>query len=92
MRDVLLGADPPVSLTRRAKSNLADWREHEAPAIVHPGGTLVTRVGDDVRGGPGRVTVRTRRWSPRCRRSLIPSSGQRISPYAAGGPDFLGLA
>ena len=49
MRDVLLGADPPVSLTRRAKACLTGWREQEAPDIVHPGGTLVTRVGDDVR-------------------------------------------
>ncbi|MEV4115532.1 DEAD/DEAH box helicase, partial [Nonomuraea sp. NPDC049695] len=48
MRDVLLGADPPVSLTRRAQACLADWRE-EAPTIVHPGGTLITRTGTDVR-------------------------------------------
>lgn len=49
MREVLLGADPPVSLTRRAQGKLAEWREEEAPGIVHPGGTLVTRVSDDVR-------------------------------------------
>ncbi|MEN3533617.1 DEAD/DEAH box helicase [Microbispora sp. ZYX-F-249] len=49
MRDVLLGDDPPVSLTRRAQGCLAEWREDEAPSIVHPGGTLVTRAGDDVR-------------------------------------------
>ncbi|MBG0825729.1 DEAD/DEAH box helicase [Planomonospora sp. ID91781] len=49
MREVLLGADPPVSLTRRAQACLAGWREEEAPGIVHPGGTLVTRAGDDVR-------------------------------------------
>ncbi|MFI6796162.1 DEAD/DEAH box helicase [Streptosporangium canum] len=49
MREVLLGADPLVSLTRRAQAKLAEWREEEAPGIVHPGGTLVTRVGDDVR-------------------------------------------
>lgn len=48
MRDVLLGADPPVSLTRRAQACLADWRE-EAPALVNPGGTLVIRSGADVR-------------------------------------------
>ncbi|MBB5784568.1 hypothetical protein [Nonomuraea jabiensis] len=48
MREVLLGADPPVSLTRRAQACLADWRE-EAPAVVHPGGTLITRDGADVR-------------------------------------------
>lgn len=49
MREVLLGADPPVSLTRRAQTCLAEWREEEAPGVVHPGGTLITRVGDDVR-------------------------------------------
>ncbi|WP_449064931.1 DEAD/DEAH box helicase [Planomonospora algeriensis] len=49
MREVLLGADPPVSLTRRAQACLVGWREEEAPGIVHPGGTLVTRAGDDVR-------------------------------------------
>ncbi|WP_218825581.1 hypothetical protein [Streptosporangium subroseum] len=38
MREVLLGADPPVSLTRRAQASLAEWREDEAPGIVHPGG------------------------------------------------------
>ncbi|GAA1011408.1 ATP-dependent helicase [Acrocarpospora pleiomorpha] len=49
MRDVLLGADPPVSLTRRAHARLGEWREEDAPGIVHPGGTLITRVGEDVR-------------------------------------------
>ncbi|GLW09627.1 ATP-dependent helicase [Microtetraspora sp. NBRC 13810] len=49
MREVLLGADPPVTLTRRAKACLAEWREQEAPVTVHPGGTLITRAGDDVR-------------------------------------------
>ncbi|GAA5056249.1 ATP-dependent Lhr-like helicase [Thermocatellispora tengchongensis] len=49
MREVLLGADPPVALTRRARRCLAEWREQEAPATVHPGATLITRTGDDVR-------------------------------------------
>ncbi|MFI6287477.1 DEAD/DEAH box helicase [Streptomyces sp. NPDC051018] len=49
MREVLLGADPPVSLTRRARACLTEWREDEAPGTAHPGGTLVTRVGGDVR-------------------------------------------
>ncbi|GAA4517910.1 DEAD/DEAH box helicase [Nonomuraea ferruginea] len=49
MREVLLGADPPVSLTRRAQARLAEWRQEEAPGLVHPGGTLITRAGDDVR-------------------------------------------
>ncbi|MFE3449923.1 DEAD/DEAH box helicase [Nonomuraea sp. NPDC059194] len=49
MREVLLGSDPPVALTRRAQACLVDWREEEAPGVVHPGGTLITRTGDEVR-------------------------------------------
>ncbi|MFI9309529.1 DEAD/DEAH box helicase [Streptomyces triculaminicus] len=49
MREVLLGEDPPVSLTRRAVACLAEWRQDDAPHVVHPGGTLVTRTGSDVR-------------------------------------------
>lgn len=49
MREVLLGTDPPVSLTRRAEACLAEQRETDAPGTVHPGGTLITRVGSDVR-------------------------------------------
>ncbi|WP_433533777.1 DEAD/DEAH box helicase [Micromonospora sp. CA-249363] len=46
MRDVLLGAEPPVALTGRAKTRLADLRD-SATSIVHPGGTVVARDGDD---------------------------------------------
>ncbi|MGC0373518.1 hypothetical protein RKD28_001034 [Streptomyces sp. SAI-229] len=49
MREVLPGADPPVSLTRRAEACLTEQRETEALDTVHPGGTLITRVGSDVR-------------------------------------------
>ncbi|WP_406734982.1 DEAD/DEAH box helicase [Streptomyces sp. NBC_01108] len=49
MREVLLGADPPVSLTRRAGVCLSEWREDEAPDLVHPKATLVARHGNDVR-------------------------------------------
>ncbi|MFF5929024.1 DEAD/DEAH box helicase [Streptomyces hydrogenans] len=49
MRDVLLGADPPVALTRRAEVCLQEWRVEEAPRTVHPGGTLVARQGNDIR-------------------------------------------
>lgn len=48
MREVLLGTDPPVSLTRRAEACLAEWRDLDAPDLVHPGGTLITRRGNDV--------------------------------------------
>lgn len=49
MREVLLGATPPISLTRRAEACLAEQRETDAPDTVHQGGTLITRVGSDVR-------------------------------------------
>ncbi|GAA2411543.1 DEAD/DEAH box helicase [Streptomyces glaucosporus] len=49
MREVLLGTDPPVSLTRRAVARLAEARGTRAPDTVHPGGTLITRAGNDVR-------------------------------------------
>ncbi len=47
-RDVLLGADPPVALTQRAKRILAEVRDEHMPT-VHPGGTVITRTGEDVR-------------------------------------------
>lgn len=47
-RDVLLGAEPPVALTQRAKRVLAEVRDEHVPA-VRPGGTVITRDGDDVR-------------------------------------------
>ncbi|WP_329094379.1 DEAD/DEAH box helicase [Actinomadura citrea] len=48
VRDVLLGATPPVRLTRRADTLLTAVRE-SAIDTVHPGGTVITRSGDDVR-------------------------------------------
>jgi ATP-dependent helicase Lhr and Lhr-like helicase len=49
MRDVLLGDDPPVRLTRRASDGLTKLRE-ERMAHVHPGGTVIARDHDgDVR-------------------------------------------
>jgi ATP-dependent Lhr-like helicase len=44
MRDVLLGADPPVRLTARARNRLAVERDDWSPA-VHPGGTVILRDG-----------------------------------------------
>ncbi len=42
IRDVLLGADPPARLTRRAQAALTEARE-TAPDVVHPGGTVISR-------------------------------------------------
>lgn len=47
-RDVLLGADPPVRLTKRAVRILAEARDATIDA-VHPGGTVIIRKGDDIR-------------------------------------------
>ncbi|MEW2352970.1 DEAD/DEAH box helicase [Spirillospora sp. NPDC029432] len=49
MRDVLLGADPPVTLTRRATTRLARLRTDEATDAVHPAGSVIAVTGTDVR-------------------------------------------
>ncbi|WP_371797966.1 DEAD/DEAH box helicase [Streptomyces albidoflavus] len=49
MRDVLLGTDPDVRLTRRATAALAELRTDRAPHEVHPAGTLVIRDADATR-------------------------------------------
>lgn len=49
MRDVLLGEDPDVRLTRRAESALATLRSSLAPYEVHPAGSLLVRDADAVR-------------------------------------------
>ncbi|MEU7802495.1 DEAD/DEAH box helicase [Micromonospora arborensis] len=46
MREVLLGADPPVRLTQRAVKRLAREREDRS-ALVHPGGNVILRDRDD---------------------------------------------
>jgi ATP-dependent helicase Lhr and Lhr-like helicase len=48
MRDVLLGADPPVALTKRATGMLAGLRS-DGIGRVHQGGTLVSVSDDDLR-------------------------------------------
>jgi ATP-dependent Lhr-like helicase len=47
-REVLLGADPPVASTQRAKRILAEVRDEHVPS-VHPAGTVIIRAGEDVR-------------------------------------------
>jgi len=47
-REVLLGADPPVALTQRAKRILAEVRDEHLSA-VHPAGTVITCADEDVR-------------------------------------------
>jgi ATP-dependent Lhr-like helicase len=50
MREVLLGTDPPVRLTKRAIGVLAEERERREH-VIHPGGSLIVRDddSDDVR-------------------------------------------
>ncbi|MEE1810361.1 DEAD/DEAH box helicase [Streptomyces sp. BE133] len=49
MREVLLGVDPDVALSKRAVTALAEARDHFMD-VVHPGGTLITRTsGGQVR-------------------------------------------
>jgi len=57
---VLLGADPPVTLTRRAAGVLAGLRS-DAVGRVHSSGTVISGDYDDLRCGPGLVTAPTRR-------------------------------
>ncbi|MEN3540028.1 DEAD/DEAH box helicase [Microbispora sp. ZYX-F-249] len=47
MRDVVLGADPPVKLTRRAVSGLTGIREDHRD-LVRPDGTVIVRTGGDL--------------------------------------------
>lgn len=47
-RDVLLGADPPVTLTRRAQHAIAELRD-DREGSVHSGGTVIGRRGVDLR-------------------------------------------
>ena len=47
-REVLLGADPPVAMTQRGIKALAQVRDDQL-GTVHPGGTVITRRGTDVR-------------------------------------------
>ncbi|WP_058042188.1 DEAD/DEAH box helicase [Streptomyces roseifaciens] len=49
MRDVLLGTDPDVRLTRRAIATLAELRMDHAPHEVHPAGTLLVHDADATR-------------------------------------------
>lgn len=47
-REILLGNDPPVTLTQRARRVLAELRDDRS-FTVHPGGTVITRSDRDVR-------------------------------------------
>ncbi|MFD3626160.1 hypothetical protein [Streptomyces sp. NPDC058698] len=93
VRDVLIGGEPPVTLTRRAEAKLAATRETYLD-VVHPAGTVITRRGDsDVRwwtwAGTGRTPPWPRRfppWSFGTGPSTTASSGcATTSPRSRGG-------
>ncbi|MFI6824091.1 DEAD/DEAH box helicase [Micromonospora sp. NPDC050187] len=72
MREVLLGADPPVSLTARARSRLTLERD-DRDMLVHPGGSLVVR---DRRGD-----LRWWTWAGlRANATLAATMGEAIDP------------
>ncbi|RJQ78836.1 DEAD/DEAH box helicase [Pseudonocardiaceae bacterium YIM PH 21723] len=48
MAQVLVGTDPPVRMTERAVRTLAELRD-DRMAVVHPGGSVITRTGVDLR-------------------------------------------
>ena len=63
-REVLLAADPPVSLTRRAASMLSHLRD-ESSELVHPGAGQSSSAVAAIRTcgrGHGRATGRTPPW------------------------------
>jgi ATP-dependent helicase Lhr and Lhr-like helicase len=72
MRDVLLGADPPVRLTRRSVDRLAQERD-ERSSFVHPGGSVILR---DRRGD-----LRWWTWAGfRANATLAASLGEVVDP------------
>ncbi|KPM55963.1 ATP-dependent helicase [Frankia sp. R43] len=84
MRDVLLGADPPVPLTRRATERLAAIRENHLD-VVHPGGTVIARTED-------HTDVRWWTWAgERANRTLAASLGDLADPLQSPTAAYLRL-
>ncbi|OHV25441.1 ATP-dependent helicase [Parafrankia soli] len=84
MRDVLLGTDPPVPLTRRATQRLATVRENHLD-VVHPGGTMIVRTED-------LTDVRWWTWAgERANRTLVASLGDLADPLQAPTASYLRL-
>ncbi|WP_232295292.1 DEAD/DEAH box helicase [Parafrankia sp. EUN1f] len=84
MRDVLLGEDPPVPLTRRATERLAAIRENHLD-VVHPGGTVIARTED-------HTDVRWWTWAgERANRTLAASLGDLADPLQSPTAAYLRL-
>jgi ATP-dependent Lhr-like helicase len=72
VREVLLGADPQVKLTRRAVNALAEAREDHLD-LVHPGGSVIVRASNG--------DLRWWTWAgARANLTLIASLGQAADP------------
>lgn len=84
MREVLLGADPPVPLTRRAQERLATIRDNHLN-VVHPAGTIIVRTGD-------LTDVRWWTWAgERANRTLAATLGDLADPLQAPTAAYLRL-
>ncbi|WP_101831128.1 DEAD/DEAH box helicase, partial [Frankia canadensis] len=84
MRDVLLGADPPVALTRRATRRLAAVRDEHLD-VVHPGGTMIARTDD-------LTDVHWWTWAgQRANRTLVASLGDLADPLQHANAAYLRL-
>lgn len=84
VRDVLLGTDPPVRLTERARTRLTAIRD-EAVDTVHPAGTVITRE----RTGEHRWWT----WAGlRANRTLATSLGAVADPVQAGEDAYVRLS
>ncbi|WP_198946451.1 DEAD/DEAH box helicase [Pseudofrankia asymbiotica] len=84
MREVLLGADPPVPLTRRARERLATIRDNHVD-VIHPGGTMVVRTAD-------LTDVRWWTWAgERANRTLAASLGDVADPLQTPTAAYLRL-
>jgi ATP-dependent Lhr-like helicase len=83
MREVLLGSDPPVRLTRRAVAQLAEAREQWG-AAVHPGGTVITRMASE--------DVRWWTWAGyRANATLASTLGDLTDPVQGHGDQYIRL-
>ncbi|WP_042366879.1 DEAD/DEAH box helicase [Streptacidiphilus neutrinimicus] len=82
-RDVLLGDNPPVRLTNRAKAKLAEGRE-TLLSTIHPGGTLITR--------SSQGDVRWWTWAGhRANATLAASLSGVVSPHQRTGDLWIRL-
>lgn len=82
-RDVLLGQDPPVRLTQRARTGLAEARDMHL-GTTHPGGTIITRRLDG--------DVRWWTWAGhRANATLAATLSSAVSPHRRANAQWIRL-